>query len=332
MAISRIGGTHGLLKGSVGDDTYLIVKSPSGSYTQIVQQKKTTHTDTKTERLAVQQMCTAIVEAMMRDLKSIIKVSFQSAKNKTASVNMFSNFALRSLANDCKNYWFQDGDFYYPDAGSKTPVAGPFILSSGTLPYNSFSEVLSAHQYVDNLPVSLKPSEHVFMNGGVVVFKTGDADKSIGDFMARNRLQYTTQVFVAFFTEKIDADTEKVYNRYRYAMISLNPRVRKDEPISIESLKALFVVQQADDYGLVVNDKNLDVIAGAMWDDRILETDIVSIAAFTRDNYQGKTLIHDSKFMPTSGRQWPYYHQNMPAVQLWSWMGARPGTIYDYPW
>ena len=142
MAISRVGGTHGLLKGSVGNDTYLIVKSPNGDYTQVVQAKKTTHTDTKTVRLAVQQMCTAIVEAMMRDLKPIIKYSFQSAKNKTTSVNMFSQFALRSLANDCRSYWFQDGDFYYPDAGARTPVAGPFILSSGTLPYNCFSNYL----------------------------------------------------------------------------------------------------------------------------------------------------------------------------------------------
>lgn len=332
MAISRVGGTHGLLKGSVGNDTYLIVKSPNGDYTQVVQAKKTTHTDTKTVRLAVQQMCTAIVEAMMRDLKPIIKYSFQSAKNKTTSVNMFSQFALRSLANDCRSYWWQDGDFYYPDAGARTPVAGPFILSSGTLPYNCFSNYLSAVDYIDSLPISQKPSSHVFMNGGVVIFKTDSSDITIADFMKRNRLQYSSQIFVAFFTQKIDSDTEKITNKYHYAMITLNPRVRKDALISEETLMSLFVVQQTDNYGLAFNDKNRDLIAGALWDDRLVETDVVSIAAFSRDIYVGKTLVSDSKFIPTIGRQWPYYSHNMPAVQLWSWMHASPGTIYDYPW
>lgn len=332
MAISRVGGTHGLLKGSVGNETYLIIKSPNGEYTQVVQAKKTTHTDTKTVKLAVQQMCTAIVEAMMRDLKPIIKYSFQAAKNKTASVNMFSQFALRSLANDCKSYWFQEGDFYYPDAGAYTPVAGPFILSSGTLPYNCFAKCQSAVDYIHDLPLEQKPSGYHFANGGAVIFKTGSSDQTIADFMKRNRLQYSSKIFIAFFTEFIDAETEKVSNKYHFAVISLNNRVRKDALISVDTLESLFIVQQKEKYGIFVNDKNRDVVAGAMWDDRLYETDVVSIAAFSMDMYLGKTLISDSRFEPTGDRQWPYHHFDMPAVQLWSWMHSSPGTIYDYPW
>lgn len=332
MAISRIGGTHGLLKGSVGNDTYLIVKSPSGEYQQVIQAKKTTHTDTKTERLAVQQMCTAIVESMMRDLKPIIKFSFQAARNKSQSVNMFSQFGLRALANDCRNYWFQDGDFYYPDSGANTPVAGPFILSSGSLPYNAFQGVMSAHAYVDGLPLSEKPTGFVFLNGGCVVLRRKSSDETIGDFMMSNRLQYTSQIFVAFFTEKIDASSDRIINHYHKALVTLNPRVRKDFPLSVESLSALFAIQQDDDFGIMVNDKNHDVCLGSMWLDRNLETDVVSIAAFTRDNVLGKTLVSDSRFVPTAGRRWPYYSGFMPAVQLWSWMKAPQSSIFDYPW
>lgn len=332
MAQSRIGGTKGLLSGSVGDNTYLIVKNPSGSYSQVVQQKKTTHANTKTERLAVQQMCTAIVEAMMRDIKPIIKLSFQSAQNKSQSVNAFSQFALQALAQDCKNNWYQSGDFYYPDKGSHTPVAGPFTLSSGSLPYNAFHSVRSVQEYYNALPFAQKPPQLLTTNGGVAILKKGAADSTIGDFMKSNRLQYATQIMIAFFTETIYADTEKVVNLYHYAQVSLNPRVSRDLPISVESLAALFLVDSSDDMGVFVNPRNLDVLVGSMWRDPDLLSDVVSIGGFTRDLYMGKVLVRFSKFEPTGGRSWPYYARAMPAVSLWSWMGGRQSQIYEYPW
>lgn len=332
MAVSRVGGTKGLISGSVGDNTYLIVKNPSGVYTQVVQQKKTTHANTKTERLAVQQMCTAIVEAMMRDIKPIIKYSFQSARNVTSSVNTFSQFALLALSQDCKANWFQSGDFYYPDKGTHTPVAGPFTLSSGSLPYNAFQSVQSVVDYVNALPVEQKPSALLFMNGVAAILSPRPSDKTIGDFMYSNRLTYTSQIFVACFTERIDSDKEKVYNQYHYAVVSVNPRVLRDAPISVDTLSSLFSVKSSDEFGLMVNPINLDVVAGAFWYDRLLETDVVSVGGFTRDLYMGKWLVRSSKFVPATGRSWPYYSNAMPAVQLWSWMGGKPSQIYDYPW
>lgn len=332
MATSRVGGTKGLLTGSVGGDTYYVQNDGNGNITQVVQQKKTTHTNTKTTRLAVQQMCTAIIEAMMRDLKPLIKISFQSAKNKTTSCNMFSQQGLMTLAQACRQHWYDNSDFYFPYKSEKAAVSGPFLLSSGSLPYNAFQGFGSIEDYSRSLAVESKPSWILDYNGAGVWFSAGKNVNTVGEFMKANRLTYSTMIGAAAFYEYINIETEKTYVGYKVALISINPEISPSSAISENALRALFRIQTKDPFSFLFNPKNNDCVVGSFFLDRDREYTMQSGAAFTRDYYLGRLYISDSIFHPLSGSRYPYITNQYPSQVLWSWLDLDTAQIIDYPW
>lgn len=332
MASSRVGGTKGLMSGSVGQQTYYIIKSDDGRYYQRVQAKKEYHTDNKTLRLATQRMCTAIIEAMMRDLKPIAKMAFQSAKNKTQSVNAFSSFNLRLLAQDCRQHWDNAGDFYYPAQGEKAAVAGPFYLSSGSLKYDAFEAVWHFPDWYNSFPVGHKPDCSPFMNGVCVSFTCSPLNLTVGDFLKENRLQFTTGIYLAAFWHHFDAETERESNGYKMACVNINPRVRDSEPITEEIIKSLFVVQSTDKVQVVYNPHTRGVAVGSLFEDTNLEYTIYSIGAFTRDYDYGRICVSSHKFVPAGTQSWPYIINAYPAMQLYGWMDMPQSWIAPYPW
>lgn len=332
MAYSRVGGTKGLMSGSVGQQTYYIIKSEDGKYYQRVQAKKEYHSDSITLRLATQRMCTAIIEAMMRDLKPLAKMAFQSAKNKTQSVNAFSSFNLRLLAQDCRQHWDNTGAFYYPVQGEKAAVAGPFYLSSGSLKYDAFEKVWHFPEWYRSFPVGQRPAGAAFLNGVCVSFTCSPSAQTVGDFLDENRLRYTTGIYVAAFWHHVDAGSKKETNGYKIAIINVNPKVQLSEPISQSVIESLFIVQSSDDVQVVYNPFTRGVAVGSLFVDVNSEYTIYSIGAFTRDYNFGRVCVSSHKFELASTGSWPFILNAYPALQLYSWMDMPQSWIAPYPW
>ena len=87
MAVGRVGGTKSLISGQVGNTIYQIVPDGDGGYSQKVMAKPESYRYTNTDKQALQRMKICVVETAMKQMKRLLGISFQSARNKTASVN-----------------------------------------------------------------------------------------------------------------------------------------------------------------------------------------------------------------------------------------------------
>lgn len=235
MASGRVGGTRSLKSGKVGDEVLSVTANGDGTYSQQVSAYVPSKQQTKTVKLACEQMATAMVEAMMRDLKPIGKVGFQSAANKSKSLNAFSSWNLYKVQNEMKNSWYEWNEFMFVDKGGQLKLGGTWILSSGTLRYNCFGGFCggSFHDtWIDEWP------RDGFSTLGVW-WEWSDNDQTIGDFMKRYNLQYNTEIWLAVFWMNQDYDDK---NYYTWLHVVLDPQVRKSIPISEEAISALFVV------------------------------------------------------------------------------------------
>ena len=235
MASGRVGGTKALISGKVGDDVYSIVKSEDGGYRQVVANYVPTKAQTKTIKLAVQQMCTAMVQAMMKDLKPLGRVSFQSGANKSKSLNAFSSYNLYKVAREAKDYWNETHDFEFPSKGERLKVGGKWILSSGTLQYDCFNGYFADSFEASWIDRNVKWSWADF---GVYFLKRNNLRK-IGEWMDANKLTYSTEIWIAlYYTNQIQNEE----GMYCYCQIKLNPQVNRTMSNTEENLENLFII------------------------------------------------------------------------------------------
>lgn len=235
MASGRVGGTRSLKSGKVGDEVLSVTANGDGTYSQTVSAYVPSKAQTKTVKLAAQQMATAMVEAMMRDLKPVGKVGFQSAANKSKSLNAFSSWNLYKVQQEMKNSWYEWKEFMFPDKGEQLKLGGTWILSSGTLRYNCFAGFTGGpfhDTWIDEWP-------HDGFSTLGVWWEWSDNDQTIGDFMKRYNLQYNSEIWLAVFWMNQNYDEK---NYYTWLHIVLDPQVRKTTPISEEAISALFKV------------------------------------------------------------------------------------------
>ena len=242
MASGRVGGTKSLKSGKVGDTVLGIVQESNGSYSQKVSAYVPVKPQTQTVKLAVQQMCTAMVQAMMRDLKPLAKVAFQSAANKSKSLNAFSSFNLLKVAREVKDYWNETHDFEFAEKGERLKVGGRWMLSSGTLNYNCFSGYF-AQSFADSW---IEPNVRYSWAMFGVFFLFPDDVTTIGQFMARLKLTYSTEIWVAMYLTNQDETAE---GKYCWCQIKLNPQVRQTDPATEESISDLFTLT-FNEYGV----------------------------------------------------------------------------------
>lgn len=128
MASGRVGGTRSKIRGQVGNVVYQVKRNDDGTYTQISYGKAEDVTATITPRLQAQRMCTSMVEALMRDLKEVGRISMQSAANKSKSLNAFSSYNQDLI---------------------KKGVDANEALKQVTGTYGRFSEEAGAVKYID---------------------------------------------------------------------------------------------------------------------------------------------------------------------------------------
>lgn len=233
MASGRVGGTKSLISGKVGDDVYSIIQNDDGSYGQKVSAYVPTKQQTQTVKLAVQQMCTAMVEAMMKQYKPLASVGFQSAANKSKSLNAFSSYNLMLLAREAKDHWTEVVDFEYAEKGERIRTGGRYILSSGTLQYNCFDGYFGS-----SFPDSwIDPNVLTGQMRFGVFFLVPPSGWTIGQFMKRLKLTYSTEIWLAQYSTNQEEDVE---GEYVWCRVTLNHDIHESDTADEEHISALF--------------------------------------------------------------------------------------------
>lgn len=324
MASGRVGGTKALISGKVGNEVYQIRQNSDGSYGQVVQAYVEKQPPTKTVRLAVQQMCTAMVEAMMKDLKEVGKISFQSGANKSKSLNAFSSYNLLKLAQDCKANWWDSTQFCYPQKGNSIKLGGAFIMASGSLNFNSFQQLGS--------PDSMHPDfryvvDRVF-SGSFLVFRIPQVNCTIEQFMQANRLVYSSVVVHVNYWD----DQEAYTGRYDYNIITLNPKIRPSMVATPENLDALFVCKANYDPFKYYNGSTSAFLVGNGITDAVHNREYRCVAGFTIDTRTGRRMVSSSvlQSLDRDGYQWML--TAYPCNSVATWLETTVTPPVPYPW
>lgn len=236
MASGRVGGTKSLKSGKVGDTVLGIIQESDGSYAQKVSAYVPTKAQTQTVKLAVQQMCTAMVEAMMKQLKPLAKVAFQSAKNKSKSLNAFSSYNLMLLAREAKDHWTEVHEFEFAEKGERIRTGGRYILSSGSLQFNCFDGYCFDGFRDDWIDGQVRPSRIGFG----IYFLVPPNGWTISRFMERLKLTYSSEIWIAQYATNQE---ENVEGEYTYCRISINHAVSPSVLATEETIASLFMVE-----------------------------------------------------------------------------------------
>lgn len=324
MASGRVGGTKALISGKVGNEVYQIRQNSDGTYGQVVQPYVEKQPPTKTVRLAVQQMCTAMVESMMKDLKEVGKISFQSGANKSKSLNAFSSYNLLKLAQDCKANWWDSTQFCYPQKGNSIKLGGAFIMSAGSLNFNSFENIGSPD--ANGTPFSYTV-DRVF-SGSFLVFRIPAVNCTIEQFMQANRLVYSSVVVHVNYWD----DQEDYEGRYDYNIITLNPKIRPSMVATPENLDSLFVCKANHDAFKYYNSSTSAFLVGNGTTDAVHNREYRCVAGFTIDLRTGRKMISSSvmQSLDRDGFQWMLTAYPCNSVASWLEVPATPPV--PYPW
>lgn len=333
MASGRVGGTRSKIRGQVGNVVYQVVRNPDGTYTQISYGKPEDVTQTITPRLQAQRMCTCMVEALMRDLKEVGRISMQSAANKSKSLNAFSSFNLSLVAQDCKTNWYGNNHFYYPNTNNiGTPseqMGGEFLLSSGTWQYNGFDEIV-------HLDEPWKVWEHSSYFGkrfAGIRFGFQPFAETIGAFLTRHYMTVLDKLVFACFHdwwEDQGEEEERIYHtKHSYAICEVNSSINVDLPVTRETLMDLFKISSDIEVFKEISDDGRSFYIGFLIDNRNDDAYFYTEGAFTISRMEGKAKISSSRLRGLPDATGQYFYNQAPADVFGSWMGTP--TVVPYP-
>ena len=326
MAKGRVGGTKAKISGQVGTNIYQIRKNSNGTYSQI-SYVKGVRTETETsEKLQVQRMVTCMVESLMHDIKPVAQLSMQAAKNKTNSMNAFSSMNLRYVAQDCKDNWYDSKEFVYPlpsrEWGRNKDLGGLYRLSSGTGSINHFSRCFTS------------ASPQLIMEGWTnpnanfvgLEFLIPDGCATIGDYLRKSKItRLDIVVFCAFhfWLEQGDDTNDGAWlSRHEYVIMRLSSLVSDSAPLNINSLRALFSLQQSDDIAQLYWGKDNRSFYLGVQEDLMRDDNYFYGGAFTVSYLTCKKQITDSHYDWLSSVHGPWLANQNPADVFGYWMNT----------
>lgn len=333
MASGRVGGTRSKIRGQVGDIIYQVIKNPDGTYTQVSYGKPEDVTSSITPRLQAQRMCTSMVEALMRDLKEVGRISMQSAANKSKSLNAFSSYNLQLVARDCKTNWYNGNKFYYPSTNNigspSEQLGGEYLLSSGTWQYNGFDEIV----HVDNPWEIWQNATYLGKRFAGLRFRILDQPETVAAFLNRHFMSFLDRLVFACFHDWWEDDPqseERIYNtRHSYVFLDINSGIGHGLPINAETLGSLFRFQSDWDVFARLSDDGKDYYVGLLIDNLVDDAYFYTLGGFTISKLEGKTKISSSYLQPLPDAQDNYFLGQAPADVFGSWMGTP--RVKPYP-
>lgn len=335
MASGRVGGTRSKVSGQVGSNIYQVVRNDDGTYTQVVVAKGVRTEETTTPRLQAQRMVTSMVESLMRDIKPIASISMQSGANKSKSLNAFSSFNLRLVAQDCQAHWYDSKDFVYPartNYGTETEkLGGKFLLSAGTLQFNCFDSLCyqpQAHRIFKNYP----SVDGQFYG---VRFNMGAAGQTVGQWLRTNRMTRLDLICFADFRDwyEYNETTEESdeFTMWDYIILRVNPDVLDGDPINESTIQNLFLVESKTNPHLYFSKDGKFFAIGVDCNVEREEEYCWYYGAFTISYLEGKKKISSSYFVVPDGTTEPYWRNHAPTNVFGSWMGEPNNHHYPSP-
>lgn len=335
MATSRIGGSSGKLSGQVGNIIFQVVKNADGTYTQIQYEKGQRTETTLTPKLQAQRMATAMVESMMRDLKPIAKISMQSAKNKTLSVNAFSSYNLQFLLRDMKENWYESNLYVYPKH-KRTDIniqdlGGVYLISSGTLRYDIFDALVYIATPIAEYDGLSSYGQSFFG----VKFDCRLGAETVGDFLWRHRATRLDKFAWCGFDNWIDykdgEDEPVEYMKHFYLIAAFNLLVPSNTIMTPESITELLKLDGNFNVDVLFAKDGESFIVGKVTEYDLMDELVYYHAAFSVSMFSGKKLISSSRYANPGGGQDPWWNNQAPCHVFGTWMGEPDIDPYPNP-
>lgn len=333
MAVSRVGGARSKIAGQVGSTIYQIRKNADGTYTQIVYAKGERVETTITPKLQAQRMCMAMVESLMRDLKNVGSISFESGKNKSQSLNAFSSWNTYKVNNDCHDHWYSDNKFVYPwhlrtDVGTRD-LGGPWIISSGSLNRNIFDA-----EVFENYPASIYENasrDYLWFSG--VKFNCQLGVTTIEQFRQAHKMTVRDMwCFVGFreiWVFEPDPDDPQTTYQHQYILAQINPRLQGDTIITADNLADIFLISATMPYEILITRDHRAFAIGNLQESPDDPSRVYNQASFSVSYFDGKKRISSSTYHNPEGGEEPWLWNWEPCNVFGSWMGEP--TVIPYP-
>lgn len=325
MASGRVGGTKSMKSGQVGDEIYQIVKNPDGTYSQVVYGKPEQVVQAITPKLQAQRMCTCMVEALMRDLKPVGRISWQSAPNKSKSLNAMSSYNLQLVARDCKSNWYAGNQFLYPlrymRDSTVEKLGGRYMISAGTGQFDVFDSL----EFITEPWRIWQQSSFFGKRFAGVHFSLAKSGQTVGTFLQAHRMTRLDSVVMAYFHQwHVWNEDEQSYDPFTgtsYIIATINPSMPDNAPLIGATLKDLFLFESDDTVFAEISDDGQHFYFGALVDQAEYDDNIYFYNAFTISYADGRKKITTKYMMPCEGADEVYLLGHAPADVLGSWMG-----------
>lgn len=336
MASGRVGGTRSRVTGAVGDVVYQVRRNDDGTYTQIVMSKRSETTSTTTPKLQAQRMVTAMVESMMKQLKEVATISFQSGANKSKSLNAFSSYNLQLVARDMQAHWYGSNDFVYPrhndNYSDDIDLGGLYCLSAGTLQFNLFED-----WYVVGSNWRQWPEiNEDYLESVMIRWNLPDTRCTVDDFFSRYRITpLDTIVFCAFLAKYItpsdpDGEETEIF-KHCYAILKPNPDISGETVITRENFGQIFNVKSNFDFTWTMKIDGSQ-IGLAFSSDNYTNVSIWGYCgAFSISYLEGKKKISTAYYKSISHDEKPWMYNSAPTNVFSTWMGEGNNSHYPSP-
>lgn len=329
MAVGRVGGTKSLISGQVGNNIYQIVPDGDGGYSQKVMSKPESYRYTNTDKQALQRMKICVVETAMRHLKRLLGIAFQSARNKTVSVNMFSSLNYSYVDRDTKDNWYGGNQFYYPVKGFLDTLGGHFLISSGTLKVNAYKAMHyratpSIHDpyYYDHWFDVNETIDGVVFGANIVVSTVGDFLKYSG-MMAGDVIGLASYYEAYTYNDPSDPEEEPRHEvGYLWALVEIAYGINPATPLSQAVVERLFKVTAKTDVSVLYGANSNSVFVGFKRTTDNPQFQFMQHAAFTSRYVNGRRLVSKSWLDPVDDSTTPIYSNRAPADVFYSWIGT----------
>lgn len=336
MASGRVGGTKSLKSGSVASTVYQIVRNPDGTYSQVVRSKGEVQATFTSPRLQAQRMCTGMVESLMKQLRKIASISFQSAANKSKSLNAFSSFNIRLVAEDCKTNWYQKQQFNYPFHSAQKiyvdDLGGPYIISAGTLQFDLFDFC----GIIDNWFLDYMPPVNPAWDFYALSWDIPDSVVTVGQFFRRKAItRLDTICLVGYWygqTNKVsESGALTEHFEHLYCILKPNPAVPDDTVISSMVLRNLFTIESNHEVRVAIQEQISGLAIGWVMDNSDLVNVIPYLAAFSISYLDGKKKISSSRYKFLFDDTSTWLPMQSPSYVFGSWIGDPANRNYPSP-
>ena len=336
MAVSRIGGTSGKLRGQLGSDIYQIKNNGDGTFTQIVYQKGERTESVFTPKLQAQRMCTGMVESLMKALKPLIGISFESGRTKTMSCNAFSAANIRLVQRDCMEHWYGNNKFIYPWHFKTyidfSELGGPYMISSGSLNRNLFDECI--FDDFGNVKWLDMPFPFTYLYG--LVFKCRIGVDTVESFRQAHKMTILDKVCFAGFEDWLDYETDpddpKSLYSHDWFVAEFNRSIPSTAIMTPEVIKALFKISGSKTPAVYIAKDSSKFIIGQALDNWRTAAEYYYWAGFSISHASGKKKISTSFYDNDWTHGEPYIYHREPAEMFGSWMGEPQRKPYPSPW